>query len=360
MKKATAILAIIFFLSASYFIFLSNKSVPSKEVSKKPTPTLTKPQPQSIPQEKKNYLFVPYWTMDNRAIDSKAFDSLIYFGIAPGSDGIDKKDAGYKNISKFNREASPSAEKLLAVVMTDQDMNTKVFDDKNLEDKIIKESIEIAKNNNFSGIVLDFELSALSFQSVIDKVNSLHADFYKQAHSSNLSFYSAILGDSYYRGKPYDIKFISKNSDKIIIMSYNFHKSQGSPGPNFPYEGREIYGYDFKAMTDDFIKDAGIEKIVVAYGLFGYDWTVDEKSRAKKQASTFTLSQIKNKFIGKCSLNCSIQRDKASAETQIKYKDEEGNAHVVWFEDEESMNTKNEYLKTKGINQTAIWAYSYY
>ena len=113
-------------------------------------------------------------------------------------------------------------------------------------------------------------------------------------------------------------------------------------------------------MIDDFVKDAGNEKIVVTYGLFGYDWTVDEKGRATKQANIFTLSQIKNKFIGKCSSNCSLQRDKTSAETQIRYKDEEGNAHVIWFEDEESMNTKNDYLKTKGINQTAIWAYSYY
>lgn len=354
MKKILAVILILVILGIGSYAFLSSISPTGNLVDPKNTSAPFSPR-QIVPQEEKSYLFVPYWTLSSSITGD--YDSLIYFGIAAGENGIDRSEAGFKNLAKFTN-FSESREKLLAVRMVDQDINSKIFEDKNLEKKIIDDSIEIAKENGFDGIVLDFELSAIGFQSVVDEVNNLHEEFYKASKNSDLSFYSAIFGDNYYRARPYDIKFISKNTDKIIIMAYDFHKANGSPGPNFPLDGKEQYGYDFKQMISDFANDAGNEKLVVAFGMYGYDWEVDNSGNSKSKGEAVTLNEAKNKFLNNCS-NCKNLRDTSSAETQVKYSDSDG-AHVVWFEDEESKGKKEDYLKTQGINQTAIWANGYY
>jgi spore germination protein YaaH len=49
-----------------------------------------------------------------------------------------------------------------------------------------------------------------------------------------------------------------------------------------------------------------------------------------------------------------------SAETVIHYTDDTGQKHIVWFEDMQSVNTKEQFLRKKGIGNFAFWANSYF
>ncbi|MBI4226036.1 hypothetical protein HY612_02885, partial [Candidatus Roizmanbacteria bacterium] len=102
-----------------------------------------------------------------------------------------------------------------------------------------------------------------------------------------------------------------------------------------------------------------------------YDWLVDEKKRPFSQAKALTLNQIREKFLQKCEFkNCVIKRDKYSHETEINYiissptPDEQLiyriDYHIVWFEDEESVKSKTEYLTEKGISSISYWAHGYF
>ncbi|MDP2672349.1 MAG: glycosyl hydrolase family 18 protein, partial [Nanoarchaeota archaeon] len=310
----------------------------------------------------RKFIFVPYWAIgDLSEIKTDGFNDFVYFGIAPNKDGIDKEGQGYKKLNIFSSFRTNKDNNSLAVIMTDSRINSLILEDKKAQENLINESIDTAKEYSFKGIVLDFEISALSFEKVIKDINLFYSLFYEKSKKNNLDFKITIYGDVFYRMRPYDLSELSKNSDGVMIMAYDFHKSKGNPGPNFPLKGGEIYGYDFENMIDDFLKKVPKEKVAVVFGLFGYDWTVNEKNESLKNARALSFNEIKNKFLGKCDENdCIIKRDDVSSETEITYKDENSQNHVVWFEDMESVNAKIEYLKTKGINSVGYWAYSYF
>jgi len=54
------------------------------------------------------------------------------------------------------------------------------------------------------------------------------------------------------------------------------------------------------------------------------------------------------------------KRDVLSAETVIHYTDDAHQKHVVWFEDMQSINIKEQMLRKKGIENFSFWANSYF
>ncbi len=306
-------------------------------------------------------LFVPYWSLDSKKIDTVGFDKILYFGITPGTNGINKTEAGYTGMDKFVSAVPAGHQTELVVRMIDSDITFPILKDTAKQKKLIEDSIAIAKENGFSGIVLDLEISAVPFESLIKQVNTFTQAFHSQTKKSNIKFSLMFYGDSFYRLRPFDIQALSKNGDHFMIMAYDFSKSRGNPGPNFPLNGKEVYGYDMSKMTDDFLRFLPTDKTSVVFGLFGYDWIVDDKGTAVSTGEPKTYQQIKKEFLSGCVYkDCDIKRKNDSVEIEITYTDKEDKKHIVWFEDMESVGKKQKYLQGKGINNFSFWAYSYF
>lgn len=307
-------------------------------------------------------IFIPYWALNSdKKLEIYDYQKIIYFRIATNEKGIDKEDIGYRRLKTFSDLSGNFSKKYLAIRMVNSSLNLKVLKNKNLQLEIIKQSIDLAKENSFKGLVLDFEISALSFESVIKDINEFYKKYYDLSKKESLEFLFTIYGDTFYRGRPYDVGYLAGNSDGVLIMAYDFHKYKGNPGPNFPYSGKEIYGYDFKTMIKDFSEKVPAEKITVILGMFGYDWIVDDKNQPVNTAKSLSFGEIKNKFPDKCEFkNCSSIKDKESLETKINYFDFNNNKHVIWFEDEDSAEQKADYIRQNGVNSVGFWAYSYF
>lgn len=351
-KKLLLLLVAVFVV---LFLFTQNNSSP---VLNKVNPKSSTTPSLTIKNTKeKSYVFVPYWSFDKNIADSSNYSALIYFGITGTKSGIDRDDSGFKKLIDFTN-ITTSQSKYLSVRMLNSENNSVILRNLESQKNIINDTVEIANDNKFNGILLDLEISALPFDSLIKQINNFVINFNRSSKSKNLKFYVTVYGDNFYRYRSFDVKTISQNSDGIFIMAYDFHKAGGEPGPNFPFEGNQLYGYDFKTMVNDFTKTIGKDKITIVFGLFGYDWEVDDKNHSMKQANAFSYSEIKNKFLNNCA-NCKIQRNK-SLETEISYRDESGKQHIVWYEDMDSINLKKDYLKSNKINSIGYWAYSYF
>jgi len=308
-------------------------------------------------QTEENYIFVPYWTFTD-SISAKDYDNLIYFGISTNEFGVDVDDDGYLKLNAFSNLTSDK-KKYLTLRIIGEDADSKFLDNTNLQRRVGKQTAKIAKKYQFKGIVVNFETSAFGFSSTEEKVTKMYKTLQKEIKKNNLEFLVTVFGDSYYRARPYNIKEIGNLSDKVIIMAYDFHKARLNPGPNFPLSGKDKYGYDFKTMVNDFKKDLSFEKIVVALGYFGYDWKM-ENGVSVGMAEPLSLNQIDSRFINNCEfINCKVEKN-TDSESVIKYEDNGGFSHEVWFEDKISSQKKIDYLNSIGINQIAFWAYSYY
>lgn len=363
MRKLLFLLILIGLAGVFTFNFAKQK-VKNDLASPVPYPTTTvtpsvNPEKAATGPEKQS-LFVPYWTLKAKDGDTD-YDSYIYFGVTPTKEGIDMKEQGAMSLNSFLSKVPGTKEKLLALRMIERDTNFAVLKDQNAQKKVIAETIALAKEKKFDGVVLDLEISAIPFESLVSQINGFTELFYKEAKKNKLSFSLAVYGDVFYRVRPFDIKTLSKHADKVMIMAYDFSKAKGNPGPNFPLRGEEVYGYDYVTLTKDFLSVVPAEKITVIFGLFGYDWVVDGQGKTLLQGKAVSTKEIEDGFIENCQQrSCSFSRDTKAFETQVNYIGKDGSKHIIWFEDMQSVEAKKEYLKSRGINSFSYWANSYF
>ncbi len=306
-------------------------------------------------------LFVPYWSLSKGINTDKEYKTLLYFGVTPSERGINKEDVGYRQLPSFIKQKSATTQTLLVVRMLNADTNFAVLKAKDKQQLVIADTITIAKANDFNGVVLDLELSALPFDSLIQQINSFAQSFAAESKNNQLSFSIAMYGDTFYRIRPFEVKTLAKVSDNIMIMAYDFSKANGNPGPGFPLEGKSTYGYDYHALLDNFLQVVPAEKVSIIFGLYGYDWIVDDKNISQQIGKARSLVEIEEQIVANCvSLHCKKHRDTTSAEMTIEYTDSEGDKHVIWYEDIESVRQKEAYLKTRGIAAYSLWANSYF
>jgi len=250
---------------------------------------------------------------------------------------------------------------LLTLQMENTDINSAILKDKNLQQKVIAQTISLAQQNGFSGVVLDLEMGGIPFDALVDEINSFTKALDTAAKAGHLEFAVTLYGDTFYRLRPFDVKTIATHADTVMIMAYDFHKSRSSAGPNFPLSGQDIYGYDMSKMADDFLQAVPNKKITVIFGLFGYDWPVDDKGNAIGTGQPVTDTQISDKFLTNCAYKeCHWNRDTVSGETVIHYTDDNNRKHIVWFDDMQSAKAKEQYLKKRGIGNFSFWANSYF
>lgn len=351
-------LTILLIAVISFFFISQRKS--GGEKTKRPFFTIQEESEENAPVKiSGTAVFVPYWNIGG-GLGAEPYDRLIYFGITPTLEGVDTQELGYQNMRYF-QEVAKNKKTLLTLRMIDSDINFSVLENTDSQKKIIKDAVNIAKQYGFSGIVLDFELFSLFDEEVPGQINNFVQAFYTDAKNANLTFAMTIYGDTIYRKRPFDLEALAKHTDEMMIMAYDFHKARGEPGPNFPYKGKEKFGYDFTQMIEDFRKVVPDDKLTVIFGMYGYDWIVDEEKRPLRQADALSVNQIKEKYIKNCRReNCVILKGNETGETEIDFVDEQVRNHIIWFEDEKSVEIKKKFLEDKGIGSIAYWTYGYF
>jgi spore germination protein YaaH len=357
MKKLLLFLFFVILLAGGWFFLRAQpfiSPINTQSISPRVNPT------KAIQNtEQKTSLFVPYWGL-NAAIPVAEYDTLIYFGISPGKAGINTEESGYKNLRTFTEKAEGKMA-YLTLRMLDSKNNFAILENTSLQDRLIAETLTVAKEHDFDGILLDLEVSALPFESVIKQIAAFNKRFYQAVKKDDLHYAVALYGDTFFRIRPFDVKSMAANSDEVMIMAYDFHKSRGNPGPNFPLSGKDRYGYDYASLIEHFSVAVPREKLTVVFGLFGYDWTVNKDKNMTAHGEPLSFNQIEARFITDCSFTaCKKTRDPLSAESNISYRDDEGLHHLVWYEDMDSVAKKQEFLKRKGINSYSFWAHSYF
>ncbi len=342
----------------SYLVFKTFKKPPTQVRVSSPIPSTT---PTPVPLKSRS-AFIPYWATVEADSDFRNYDRLIFFGLSIDGSGIRTSDPAYiklqKELSDLQKHAKPI---WLGIRMTDTENNIALLNATSSWDKIAGSIANFSQENKFSGVVIDLEISALPTDGLRTRINEFYNRIHKELAVKSIPMAVTIYGDTFYRKRPYDLKGINDVSEEIMVMAYDFHKAGGEPGPNFPFGGKSTYNYDFPTMIRDFLLFVPSDKLTIVFGMYGYDWIVDEKKLPIKPATSLTLHQIRDKFLESCEWeHCIVRRDEEAGESEVDYIDKSYNYHIVWFEDVVSSQKKINHILGQGINSVAFWAWSYY
>ncbi|OIJ13021.1 spore gernimation protein [Anaerobacillus alkalilacustris] len=132
--------------------------------------------------------------------------------------------------------------------------------------------------------------------------------------------------------------------DFVVIMTYEWGYSGGPPMPVSPIGPvREVLEYALTEMPG--------EKIMMGQNLYGYDWTLPyvpggEYARALSPQAAIELARDRNVI---------IEYDYVAQAPFFEYVDDQGNEHIVWFEDARSIQAKFNLLKELGLRGVSYW-----
>ncbi len=148
--------------------------------------------------------------------------------------------------------------------------------------------------------------------------------------------------------------------DYYIMMGYaDYHLHSSHAGPISPlYHGDLWQKYSLVANIDGYLgKGYKKETFMVALPLYGTIWETESKEKGAKSVKGIketTYAQIKSQF------DYPPEMDDTSKSAYYAYTDPETNTiRQCWFESEESMRIKFEYLKNRNLAGTGLWALGY-
>jgi len=191
---------------------------------------------------------------------------------------------------------------------------------------------EIAAKRGFSGYMFDFEnLSPAGLK--------LYPGFIAEVRAAFKSVGREIWVTAPFDDDAWPLKGLAKASDTLVLMAYDEHYFTGAPGPA---AGQDWYERHLQANM------AGLDpnKVVLAFGSFGYDWV----KGGKADAVTFHEATLAAHDSG-----VDIGFDRASLNPNYSYAEEDGTVHQVWFLDAVTLYNEMKVASAWRPRGFAVW-----
>jgi cellulose synthase/poly-beta-1,6-N-acetylglucosamine synthase-like glycosyltransferase/peptidoglycan/xylan/chitin deacetylase (PgdA/CDA1 family)/spore germination protein YaaH len=199
----------------------------------------------------------------------------------------------------------------------------------------------------YPGLSLDIEnLPDNADQAYLSFIQELYADL----HARNLRLYV----DTAISTEDGDLKLIAANSDGIVLMNYDEHAVESSPGPIASQEW-------FVGNLNRVMKAVPKEKLICALGNYGYDWTLSipnpkgRKHPTARVLNTEVLS-VSDAWQRAADADADMDLDYNSLNPHFEYIDEDANQrHVVWFLDGVTILDELRAARGLGLQTFALW-----
>lgn len=211
--------------------------------------------------------------------------------------------------------------------------------------KAINNLVKVAEDRGYDGWKIDFQL--LSTQSR-DVQTQFMGDLHKalKAKGKILAVDVIPVLQAPNDSNAYDYKGLAANSDFLVIMAYDRHSDESSPGPVAPYTWTV-------QVLDQFVKKEGIDpkKLVLGIAAYGYDWV----EGGKKGATSIPDKEV-HTLLAKQKIT--PKWDDKEKTNHFTYTTKDG-THQVWYEDEKSLPYRIDLARKYGLYGIALWRMGY-
>jgi spore germination protein len=136
----------------------------------------------------------------------------------------------------------------------------------------------------------------------------------------------------------YDYAKLAQYSDKIILMTYDYHAGWNNSGP---VAGINSVDNDLKYALSLIPKN----KIYLGVASYGYDWS----SKGTESLEFGEIQKVINRY------GLKVQWDETSKSPHFSYTGADGVDHQVWYENSQSLQYKINLVNNYDIAGIALW-----
>jgi len=320
--------------------------------------------------------FLPSWmAAQNIKVDTKAMTQIIYFGLGVNDNGEvimfnEKNEPTYEWLyftsdyfSNIKSEAKKNNTKILvAFKMFDNESIDKLISNSLSTEFFIKNVINIFKKYDLDGINLDFEYFTDSNFPTVRYMNKFLENLSTALKNADPKYILSVdvnaivmLSD-----KAYDIVKMGELADQIIVMAYDYRiPSSTISGPVSPLNA-ESNEHSIKQSINSLVGRLPLEKVILAVPFYGYEWeTVSRKHKSatvSNSGALATYKRVKELLINREDI---VKHWDAKAQSPWLVYEQSGAIKQIYYEDEQSIKAKMDYVKENNLGGVAIWALGY-
>ncbi|EJQ50025.1 hypothetical protein IEQ_02851 [Bacillus cereus BAG6X1-2] len=225
-------------------------------------------------------------------------------------------------LTNYTEEASGPDSELIHKLLSSPDHVKTTF---------INDLVKQVEKNQFSGINIDFEAIP---ESDRENLTNFMIELTTVFHKHHL----LVTQDVPANDKAFDYGALAKVIDRMIVMMYDEHYGAGVPGP---IASNKWFEHTLNEL------DIPSEKLIVAFGNYGYDWEVNSKEPAKSVTFSEVMTMAQDS-------NIKIQWDNISGNPYFRYKTGE-TEHTAWFLDGVTLYNQVKIAMNNNAKGFALW-----
>lgn len=272
--------------------------------------------------------------------------TVFTYGFTPEGELIPKDD---EEIISLARDYSTAPIMLISTLSENgtfsNELSTVLLNDENVQNILIENILNTLREKNYYGLDVDFEYIKPEER---ERYVSFLSKLTQRLNSEGFIVIVALAPktSSNQRGLLYeahDYANIASVVNYVLLMTYEWGYTFGPPLAVAPINKvREVLNY---AITQ-----IDANKIFLGIPNYGYDWTLPyvEGSRARS-LSNMQAIELAQEY------NVEIQFDVTAQTPYFNYTDDNGNNHVVWFEDARSIYAKALLVNEYGFYGASWW-----
>jgi len=195
------------------------------------------------------------------------------------------------------------------------------------------------ESDRYRGLTVDFEGFPFSAQP---GYRALVAELFSDLHARGMKLYVALPAHN----QDYDYAYVAAHADGVILMDYDQHYPGGPAGPVAAQSW-------FTDNLSSALQVVPREKIIVAVGNYGYEWTSDPKHPGR--AANARTVAVQQAWLTARESEASPQLDADSLNPHYAFVDEAIARHDVWFLDAVTALNQMRAAQGLGVNTFALW-----
>lgn len=228
-----------------------------------------------------------------------------------------------------------------------EEKTRKLLTDKAFQQTVLNNMLVVIKQKGAKGMDIDFEFIPPELKEEYIEFVQLSADvMHENGYIVNVDLApktSASQAGTLYEAHNYNA--LGKIADTVFLMTYEWGHTRGLPMAVAPID-------KVRKVLDYAVSEIDPKKMYLGIPNYAYDWALPyEKGKTLAQTLGNNVAIERAVFYG-----AEIQFDEKAMTPFYEYTDENGTAHIVWFEDVRSLQAKFNLINEYGLLGAGYWS----